>query len=359
MSQLEDQLDHLPKALVKAFRQSPARVYCFSCFSLSFQLSAYSEDSRCATAKANNCHRRKRCGDLGRSLMCWFRPARSARCCDSLPSTRLGSFADRLLRGSWQRKRLWRPAAPGTRSLCSPARGLYEKDFIKFLVLHSKPFVPCRLTCWQTGLSSKGILARWCRRAPVSYRHCYLSSELRAETVCLVTYRLKTSGVVASASSEEQTEIQPLGGQDFSVSAQRSTLPPCACFCFPAEGSLGESKTGSCRAGTPSLQAIARLRQVAFDPLDGSSIVGANFAVGSIFGIWPGAQLLGCKAGDQVAALYSIYGPKTMLVMAVPAGEGVCYRLPSQCCSHAAFLHSAQWLYAPFLDPFSHMLYES
>jgi hypothetical protein len=27
--------------------------------------------------------------------------------------------------------------------------------------------------------------------------------------------------------------------------------------------------------------------QVVFDPLDGSSIVGANFAVGSIFGIYP------------------------------------------------------------------------
>jgi sedoheptulose-bisphosphatase len=30
-----------------------------------------------------------------------------------------------------------------------------------------------------------------------------------------------------------------------------------------------------------------------FDPLDGSSIIDANFSVGSIFGIWPGAKLLG------------------------------------------------------------------
>ena len=32
-----------------------------------------------------------------------------------------------------------------------------------------------------------------------------------------------------------------------------------------------------------------------FDPLDGSSIIDANFSVGSIFGIWPGAKLLGRK----------------------------------------------------------------
>ena len=72
----------------------------------------------------------------------------------------------------------------------------------------------------------------------------------------------------------------------------------------------------------------AVLLQVAFDPLDGSSIVGANFAVGSIFGVWPGDQLLGQKAGDQVAACYGIYGPKTLLVLAFQCGELPCaYRL--------------------------------
>ena len=56
--------------------------------------------------------------------------------------------------------------------------------------------------------------------------------------------------------------------------------------------------------------------QVAFDPLDGSSIVGANFAVGSIFGVWPGGHLVGRKGSDQVAAMYAVYGPRTILVVA-------------------------------------------
>jgi hypothetical protein len=59
--------------------------------------------------------------------------------------------------------------------------------------------------------------------------------------------------------------------------------------------------------------------QVAFDPLDGSSIFSANFAVGSIFGIWKGSSPLGQTGRDQVAAAYSIYGPRTLLVVAVPA----------------------------------------
>jgi hypothetical protein len=38
---------------------------------------------------------------------------------------------------------------------------------------------------------------------------------------------------------------------------------------------------------------------VAFDPLDGSSIIDTNFAVGSIFGIWPGDRLVGVKGMSQ------------------------------------------------------------
>lgn len=39
---------------------------------------------------------------------------------------------------------------------------------------------------------------------------------------------------------------------------------------------------------------------VAFDPLDGSSIVDTNFSVGTIFGIWPGDKLTGITGRDQV-----------------------------------------------------------
>lgn len=56
---------------------------------------------------------------------------------------------------------------------------------------------------------------------------------------------LKDSGVVATASSEETPTEDPMGGEGFSV---------------------------------------------AFDPLDGSSIIDTNFAVGTIFGIWPGSK---------------------------------------------------------------------
>ena len=55
------------------------------------------------------------------------------------------------------------------------------------------------------------------------------------------------------------------------------------------------------------------------DPLDGSSIMDANFTVGSIFGIWPGRTLIGRTGREQVAAAVALYGPRTVLCIALPA----------------------------------------
>jgi sedoheptulose-bisphosphatase len=70
---------------------------------------------------------------------------------------------------------------------------------------------------------------------------------------------------------------------------------------------------------------------VAFDPLDGSSIIDTNFAVGSIFGIWPGGHLLGQTGRNQVASCMAVYGPRTHLAVAlsgkVTGGEPVAFDL--------------------------------
>lgn len=59
---------------------------------------------------------------------------------------------------------------------------------------------------------------------------------------------------------------------------------------------------------------------VAFDPLDGSSLVDVNLAVGTIVSIFEGCDLLQ-PGRNQVAALYVLYGPRTTLVYSV--GKGV------------------------------------
>ncbi|AII14917.1 fructose-1,6-bisphosphatase I [Campylobacter iguaniorum] len=50
---------------------------------------------------------------------------------------------------------------------------------------------------------------------------------------------------------------------------------------------------------------------VAYDPLDGSSLVDVNFAVGSIFGIYENEL----KPSNLVAAIYCVYGPRLEMVV--------------------------------------------
>ena len=59
---------------------------------------------------------------------------------------------------------------------------------------------------------------------------------------------------------------------------------------------------------------------VAFDPLDGSSLVDVNLAVGTIVAIYEGCELLQ-PGRNQVAAMYILYGPRTTLVYST--GRGV------------------------------------
>jgi fructose-1,6-bisphosphatase len=62
---------------------------------------------------------------------------------------------------------------------------------------------------------------------------------------------------------------------------------------------------------------------VSFDPLDGSSLVDANLAIGSIFGIWDCDKFEGTTARkNMVAACYAVYGPRISFVIAVK-GKGV------------------------------------
>ncbi|MFA6550758.1 MAG: class 1 fructose-bisphosphatase [Candidatus Gracilibacteria bacterium] len=59
---------------------------------------------------------------------------------------------------------------------------------------------------------------------------------------------------------------------------------------------------------------------VAYDPLDGSSLVNVNLAVGSIFGIYKCNTFIGKKGDDQECAMIAVYGPRTTIVCATKAG---------------------------------------
>ena len=60
---------------------------------------------------------------------------------------------------------------------------------------------------------------------------------------------------------------------------------------------------------------------VAFDPLDGSSVIDSNFAVGTIWGTWPGDRLVGITGRQLKSAGIAVYGPRTSITIAVDGIE--------------------------------------
>lgn len=69
---------------------------------------------------------------------------------------------------------------------------------------------------------------------------------------------------------------------------------------------------------------------MAFDPLDGSSIIAPNWTVGTILGIWDGASSLRQPPAErQVAAVLGVYGPRTTAFVALrlPGAEPECLEM--------------------------------
>ncbi|CAH8362004.1 unnamed protein product [Eruca vesicaria subsp. sativa] len=149
---------------------------------------------------------------------------------------------------------------------------------------HVSPPSPFSTSSTFKGLKSSSIFGDSLRVAPTSQFKATKAKNNCASslTKCEIgqSLALQYSHVCKYACSEEVHELQDMGG--------------------PVEGGFS----------------------VAFDPLDGSSIVDTNFNVGMIFGVWPGGKLTGVTGGDQVAAAMGIYGRRTTYVLAVKGFPG-------------------------------------
>ncbi|KAM0721619.1 hypothetical protein Q7P37_002544 [Cladosporium fusiforme] len=76
--------------------------------------------------------------------------------------------------------------------------------------------------------------------------------------------------------------------------------------------------------------ATGEVYTVAFDPLDGSSIIAPNWTVGTIVGVWEGQSALHqAPATKQIASILGIYGPRTTAIVAwrLSPTESGCFEL--------------------------------
>merc|ERR1719362_668181 len=80
---------------------------------------------------------------------------------------------------------------------------------------------------------------------------------------------------------------------------------------------------------------------VCWDPLDGSSIVDNNWAVGTMIGIWgKKTGLIGAKGSDQVTSLVALYGPRTTVLVALDDGT---YEFTYGCTPEGCQLPDGTW----------------
>jgi len=54
---------------------------------------------------------------------------------------------------------------------------------------------------------------------------------------------------------------------------------------------------------------------VTFDPIDGGTVIEANYAVASIFSIWKKEDINGCTGRDICGAALSLYGSRTTMLL--------------------------------------------
>ncbi|KAI5922335.1 fructose-1-6-bisphosphatase [Camillea tinctor] len=131
----------------------------------------------------------------------------------------------------------------------------------------------------------------------------------------------------ANAFGDDQLNVDVLAEQ-----AVRDAVSSC-----PAIVAASSEEDPVERSANPSVQEEIRTRgedgehyTVAFDPLDGSSIIAPNWTVGTILGVWQGRTALRQDpATRQVAAVLGVYGPRTTAIVAlrVPGSEPACLEL--------------------------------
>lgn len=145
--------------------------------------------------------------------------------------------------------------------------------------------------------------------APDHLRHL-ITDIARAGTYIVQKLWHGTTGMAGTSNAfgEEQIKLDVLSDQILEQHLRENDLVNC--YASEENGEIVELHSNAPYS-------------VVFDPLDGSSLVDANLAVGTIVGIFEGKKLIGRTCRELSAALYIIYGPRTLLTYTLGNGKGV------------------------------------
>ena len=146
-----------------------------------------------------------------------------------------------------------------------------------------------------------------------------------------IAEKLRSAQQVAAVGSSNAFGDEQLNVDVLAEKLMRSRIQDCPAFVTASsEEDPIERPARNTVAGNSSDDALDEHYTIAFDPLDGSSIIAPNWTVGTIIGIWDGKSALDAKPTEKlVAAILGIYGPRTTAIVAVrvPGCDPTCFEI--------------------------------
>ena len=139
---------------------------------------------------------------------------------------------------------------------------------------------------------------------------------------------LRASSHVAAVGSSNAFGDDQLNVDVLTENIVRAALARCPSIATASSEEDPEEKLVHAGGREPSR--TGELYTVAFDPLDGSSIIAANWSVGTIIGVWDGATAVGQDpTRKQIAAILGVLGPRTTAIVAlrVPGSTPSCFEV--------------------------------
>jgi sedoheptulose-bisphosphatase len=145
-----------------------------------------------------------------------------------------------------------------------------------------------------------------------SLRQSVIPSLLRS--IGAVARALRASSEVAQVGTANAFGDDQLNVDVIAEKAIRSAIAQCSSiYAASSEEDPVERKSDRAHTDGDSTETYT----VAFDPLDGSSIIAPNWTVGTIIGIWDGSTALRQSPEKQIAAILGVHGPRTTAVLAI------------------------------------------
>ena len=151
------------------------------------------------------------------------------------------------------------------------------------------------------------------------------------DAVADISRVLRASSAVSQVGTANAFGDDQLNVDVSSEEAVRRALDGCAAVVTASSEEDPVEKPTGCRPEwSPAPDSQEELYSVAFDPLDGSSIIAPNWSVGTILGVWRGPSAIHQDPQTrQVAAVLGVYGPRTTAVVAlrIPGTPPLCFEV--------------------------------